>query len=40
MSYQTVRLLSAQDSLIYLTILGFLSLPLLLLTGAAALIAF
>jgi hypothetical protein len=39
MSYQTIRLLRAQDFLIYLTLLSFLSMPLLLLTGAAALIA-
>jgi hypothetical protein len=39
MSYHAIRLLRAQDFLIYLTLLSFLSMPLLLLTGAAALIA-
>jgi hypothetical protein len=39
MSHHTTRLLSAQDFLIYRTLFGFLSIPLLLLMAAAAIIA-
>lgn len=39
MSHHTSRLLRAQDLFISRTLLGFLSAPLLLLMGAAAIIA-
>jgi hypothetical protein len=39
MSQHTTHILSVQDYLICPTLLGFLSVPLLLLMGAAAIIA-
>jgi hypothetical protein len=39
MSRHTTRLLSAQDFLIYRALFSFLSIPLLLLMGVAAIIA-
>ncbi len=39
MTHQTARVLSAQDSFIYRTILIFLTIPLFLLMGAAAIVA-
>ena len=39
MSRNTTRPLSAQNFLIYRTLFGFLSIPLLLLMAAAAIIA-
>jgi hypothetical protein len=39
MSYQSTHLLNSQDRLIYRAVASFLSMPLMLLLGAAAAVA-